>query len=60
MRKKYDALINSECEENKLKKIVNYLLNKYALIFEDKILPAGKNKAGYLADVIQVLCAAEA
>jgi hypothetical protein len=60
LRKKYDALINSECEENKLKKIVNYLLNKYALIFEDKILPAGKNKAGYLADVIQVLCAAEA
>jgi len=36
------------------------LLDKYTPNFEDKILPAGKNKAGYLADVIQVLCAAEA
>ena len=60
LRIKYNALINSECGENELNTIVNYLLNKYALIFEDKILPAGKNKAGYLADVIQVLCAAEA
>ena len=60
LRIKYDAIINSECGENELNTIVNYLLNKYAPIFGDKILPTGKNKAGYLADVIQVLCAAEA
>jgi len=60
LRIKYDAIINSECGETELNMIVSYLLNKYAPIFEDKILPAGKNKAGYLADVIQVLCAAEA
>jgi len=60
LRIKYDAIINSECGETELNTIVSYLLNKYAYSFEDKILPAGKNKAGYLADVIQVLCAAEA
>ncbi len=60
LRIKYDAIINSECREAELNTIVSYLLNKYASVFEDKILPAGKSKAGYLADVIQVLCAAEA
>lgn len=60
LRIKYDAIINSECGETELNTIVSYLLNKYASSFEDEILPAGKNKAGYLADIIQVLCAAEA
>mgnify|MGYP000981251881 CR=1 FL=1 len=60
LRIKYDAIINSECGETELNAIVGYLLDKYTPNFEDKILPAGKNKAGYLADVIQVLCAAEA
>jgi len=59
LRIKYDAIINSECGETELNTIVSYLLNKYATLFEDKILPAGKDKAEYLADVIQVLCAAE-
>jgi len=58
--KYYDAIINSECGEPELNAIISYLLNKYDNIFENKMLPAGKNKAGYLADVIQVLCAAEA
>lgn len=60
LRMKYDAIINSECGKTELNTIVSYLLNKYACLFEDKILPAGKNKAGYLGDIIQVLCAAEA
>jgi hypothetical protein len=60
LRIKYDAIINSECGETELSAIVNYLLNKYTAIFEDKILPPGKEKANYLADVIQVLCMAEA
>ncbi len=60
LRIKYDAIINSECGETELNTIVSYLLNKYTHIFKDEILPAGKNKAEYLADVIQVLCAAEA
>jgi len=60
LRIKYDAVINSECRETELNAIVDYLLNKYAIIFEDKMLPAGKNKAEYLADVIQVLCAVDA
>lgn len=60
LRIKYDAVINSECGETELNAIVNYLLNKYIHIFEDEILPTGKEKDGYLADIIQVLCAAEA
>jgi len=60
LRIKYNALINSECGETELNTIVSYLLDKYTSSFEDRILPAGKNKDGYLADVIQVLCAAEA
>jgi hypothetical protein len=60
LRIKYDAAINSECGETELNAIIDYLLNKYAIIFEDKMLPAGKNKAEYLADVIQVLCAVDA
>lgn len=60
LRIKYDDIIKSECGETELNTIVSYLLNKYALVFEDKMLPVGKDKAGYLADIIQVLCAAEA
>jgi len=60
LRTRYDVLINSECGESELKEIVNYLLDKYPVVFEDKLLPAGKEKEGYLGDVIQVLCASEA
>lgn len=60
LREKYDALINSECSEVKLNEVVNYLFTKYSAMFENKMLPAGKDKIEYLADVIQVLCAAEA
>jgi len=60
LRIKYDAVINSECGENELNVIVNYLLNKYTPIFESKMIPDRKDKAEYLADIIQVLCAAEA
>jgi hypothetical protein len=60
LRIKYDAIINSECGENELNAIVNYLLNKYTPIFESKMIPDRKDKAGYLADIIQFLCAAEA
>lgn len=56
----YDNLINSECEEIKLKEVINYLLNKYSADFENGLLPASKDKEEYLADVIQVLCACEA
>lgn len=60
LRIKYDALISSECEESKLRETINYLLNTYLTVFEDKLLPVGKEKESYLADVIQVLCACEA
>lgn len=59
LRTKYDAIINSECGKTELDTIVNYLLEKYASVFEDKMLPTGKNKAEYLADIIQFLCAVE-
>jgi hypothetical protein len=60
LRIRYDNLINSECEEIDLEEIINYLLDKYSADFENKLLPAGKAKEVYLADIIQVLCACEA
>jgi len=60
LRVMYDNLINSECEEDNLIKIASYLLERYSENFENELLPDGKDKEGYLADVIQVLCACEA
>jgi len=56
----YNDLINSECEKTKLTEIINYLINNYDHIFLNTMLPSGKNKAIYLADVIQFICATEA
>lgn len=60
LRIRYDDLIKSECEKIELEKIINYLLDKYSADFENRLLPAGKDKEGYLTDIIQVLCACEA
>lgn len=49
-----------ECSESDLKETVNYLITKYNSAFDDKMLPGGRDKTNYLADVIQVLCSAEA
>jgi len=59
LRISYDSLINSECEEVKLINLIKYLLNNYSDNFEDIMFPVGFNKEDYLADLIQVLCAAE-
>ncbi len=59
VRKKYDVLINSECEESKIIDLINYLLSKYPKSFENKLLPNGKQQIEYLADIIQLLCASE-
>lgn len=59
LRTKYDDLVNSENSDDKLIEIVKYLLNKYTRIFADTLLPAGKEKTEYLADVIQFICACE-
>ena len=60
LRIRYDNLINLECEEIELEEIINYLLDRYSADFENKLLPTGKDKEGYLTDIIQVLCACEA
>jgi len=60
LRIRYDNLINSECKVKELEDIINYLLGKYSTYFENSLLPAGKAKEGYLADIIQVICACEA
>ena len=46
--------------ETELEKIINYLLDKYSTDFESRLLPDGKDREGYLADIIQFLCACEA
>ena len=60
LRLKYNSLIESECEERKLNEIVIYLFDNYPSIFNNKLVPAGKDKKEYLADVVQILCAYEA
>lgn len=60
LRMMYNDVINSECGEKELFRIVKYLLSKYIQFFEDTLLPAGKDKIEYLGDIIQFLSAVEA
>jgi len=60
LRVKYDELISSECGRAELNKIIIYLLQKYSSLFTEDLLPKGKNKEEYLADVVQLLCALDA
>ena len=59
LRIKYDGLVDSECEESRLNDIIEYLLSRYRDLFEDRLIPLGKDKIEYLGDVIQILCASE-
>ncbi|RKZ35236.1 hypothetical protein DRQ33_00095, partial [bacterium] len=59
LRIKFNAIINSECGENELNVIVNYLLDKYDSIFESIMIPNKKDKVAHLADIIQFLCACD-
>lgn len=49
----------NECEKSSLKKIVKYIIENYNDKFNAEIIPSGKNKELYLADIIQFLCATE-
>ncbi len=60
LRTKYDRLIRSECREDNLTEITAYLLQRYSSLFEDELIPEGREKEEYLGDVIQVLCMADA
>jgi hypothetical protein len=60
LRVKYDRVIMSECREEELTEIVNYLFSKYSSIFEDSIIPKDRDKEEYVADIIQMLCASDA
>jgi len=44
LRQKYNYLINSECQEEELSDTVNYLLENYTDLFDDKLVPARKIK----------------
>jgi dTDP-4-dehydrorhamnose reductase len=61
LRVRYNNLIKSECKEKELNKIISYLLSKYhSILKSNDIIPDKKDKAQYLADVIQFLCATDA
>ena len=60
LRTMFNDLIKYECNEAELNKIVNYLIDKYSSDFSENLLPAGKDKIIYLADVVQVICSADA
>lgn len=59
LRMAYDDLIESECKIQKLKKVVVYLLKNYKKNFENRFIPSNATKDQYLADIIQILCAAD-
>ncbi|MCX8028362.1 MAG: hypothetical protein N3A62_11010 [Thermodesulfovibrionales bacterium] len=59
LRGMFDNLIDTEVDENMLTNIINYLLLNYKNVFEDKLIPSGKDKKEYLGDLIQFLCAVE-
>jgi hypothetical protein len=52
LRLKYDELINSECDEKELSEIIDYLFQKYSAFFNTELLPQGRDREEYLADVI--------
>lgn len=56
----YANLINQEGDIKNLKKIIKYLFEKYSNLFANILISKDKNKEEYLADVIQMLAAAEA
>lgn len=60
LRNLYDGLIISEINEKELNNIIRYLFDKYDILFDDSMLPLGKDKSEYLADIIQVLCLSDA
>jgi hypothetical protein len=60
LREMYNDLIKSECDEAKLRDIINYLLSEYCSKFKDKLLPHSNDKSTYLADIVQFLCAVDA
>lgn len=60
LRMKYNALLNSECGQSELDEVIAYVMNNHSSSFSDDLLPLGRDKEGYLADVVQVLCATEA
>jgi len=59
LRRELDELINSECEETLLIDLCDYLVGKYTDLFEDSLVPTGKDKKQYIGDIIQLLCACE-
>lgn len=60
LRVKYDELISSECSEMKLNEIITYLFQKHSSLFTENLLPKGKDKEEYLADIVQFLADSDA
>lgn len=60
LRIDYNELIDSECEETKLRGIIAYLFDKYLTLFSSEFVPEKKDREQYLADIIQLLCASDA
>ena len=60
LREKYDKLIISECRKREIEQITEYLLSEHSKIFDKRLTPKIRERRGYLADVIQVLSAADA
>jgi hypothetical protein len=56
----YTSFSDPEDSGNSLNELINYLLSNYQGNFTDNLIPSGKSKNEYLADVIRVLALSEA
>lgn len=59
LRIKFSNLIDTECGDDGLLDIVNYLFQNYDKKFPSNFLAERKNRSEYLAYIIQFLCAVE-
>jgi len=55
----YNNLIEREGDEKSLNAIIDYFLKAYKNLFTDNFIPVGKTIEIHLADVVQILAAAE-
>ncbi|MCX7908951.1 MAG: hypothetical protein N2560_05475 [Ignavibacteria bacterium] len=59
LRNLFNQLINNECDEISLTRVVEYLIGKYSQRFENKFIPeAGKTLDAHIADIVQLVASA--
>jgi hypothetical protein len=60
LREEFNLLIKSKCGQSELTSIIRYLIHKHGSLFDQNLLPPGKDRIEHLSNVLQFLCAVEA